>query len=94
MAPGEPPIFYWRHLDTSGTTAGQGRVLQELEEYGGDTDSGWEETSKSSASKYEEDSTLVEVARDTAVVDYSFFTPPQLPASAHLTTTPLIPTFG
>ena len=43
---------------------------------------------------FEEDSTSVEAWRDTAAVDYTFFTPPQLPASTHLTTTPLIPPFG
>lgn len=27
LAQGEPPIFYWRHLDTSGTTVGQKKVF-------------------------------------------------------------------
>ena len=27
LADGEPPIFYWRHLDTGGTAAGQKRAF-------------------------------------------------------------------
>ena len=27
LADGEPPIFYWHHLDTGGTAAGQKRVF-------------------------------------------------------------------
>jgi hypothetical protein len=64
-----------------------------LEASGGDTNSGREETSESSESESKEDSTSMEAERDAAVADYTFFTP-QLLASAHLTTTPLTPTFG
>ena len=72
LAPGEPPIFYWRHLDIGGTAAGQRKVLQGLEAYG-DTNSGREETSESSELDFEEDSTSTEVGRDATA---TFFTPP------------------
>ena len=46
LAEGEPPIFYWRHLDTGGTTARQKKVFRGLEA-SVDTDSRREDTSES-----------------------------------------------
>ena len=95
LADGEPPIFYWRHLDTGGTVAGQKKVFQGLQAAQGDTDSGREETSESSGAEYEEESASAEGGSEPADSEPTFFTPPQLSTSAHLTTfTSVIPPFG
>ena len=92
---GEPPIFYWRHLDTGGTAAGQKKVIQGLQVARRDTDSGQEVTSGSSEAGYEEESTSVEIGSEPADTEPTFFTPPQLSSSAHLTTSSsVIPPFG
>ena len=50
---------------------------------------------KSSAAEYEEESTSAEVGSEPADSEPTFFTPPQLPTSAHLTTfASVIPPFG
>ena len=95
LADREPPVFYWRHLDTGGTAAGQKKVFQGLQAAQGDTDSGWEETSESSGAEYEEESTFAKVESESADSEPTFFTLPQLSTSAHLTTfTSVIPPFG
>ena len=95
LADGEPPIFYWRHLDTGGTAASQKRVLRGLDTFG-DTDSGREDTSVSDETELvDEESTSVEVGGEVAGSGPSFFTPPQLSTLAHLTTSmSIIPPFG
>ncbi len=59
------------------------------------TDSGREDIAESSKAKSKEESTSTEVGSDPAVSESTFFTPPQLPTSVHLTTTTsLIPPFS
>ena len=61
----------------------------------GDTDSGREETSESSGAEYEEESASAEGGSELADSEPTFFTPSQLPTSAHLTTfASVIPPFG
>ena len=96
MADREPPIFYWRHLDTGGTIAGQKKVFRGLEA-SRDTDSGWEDTSESGGaeSEEEEESTSAEVGNDAAGSGSTFFAPAQLSTLAHLSTsTSVILPFG
>ena len=91
LAPGEPPIMQWRHLDTLGTkTIGQKRPRTD----GGNTDSGQEETSseESGSEGEEEDDEEVEVITATPLK----FPRPVLSATAHLTPVSMhgIPGFG
>lgn len=96
LAAEEPPIFNWRHLDTGGTIDSQKRVFRGLDA-SGDTDSGREDTSESDGTESveEEESTSTEVGGEAAGSGSTFFTPPQLSTSAHLTTsTTVIPPFS